>query len=110
MGAKKAEGPLDGAVLGRAGRADILGARQPSHPLPRTRADRAVTAAVEGGEAAVSGYTMHRVTPFNPVDKKTLAEVRADGARDHAVVLDQEHRCHVGDARGHAGYRAVTVW
>lgn len=39
--------------------------------------DKAVTAAV-GGDAAVAlkGHTVHRLIPFNPVDKKTVAEVR----------------------------------
>lgn len=39
--------------------------------------DRAVTAAVEGGRAAAAAFAVHRVVPFNPVDKMTSADVSA---------------------------------
>jgi H+-transporting ATPase len=35
--------------------------------------DRAVTAAVEGGQEALGGYKIKSQTPFNPVDKRTTA-------------------------------------
>ncbi len=37
--------------------------------------DRAVTAAVGGSPKAIAGYNITRLIPFNPVDKKTVAEV-----------------------------------
>lgn len=36
--------------------------------------DRAVTAAVGGDPKAIAGWNITRLVPFNPVDKKTLAE------------------------------------
>lgn len=48
--------------------------------------DRAVTASVEGGEAATKGYTFLRVTPFDPVSKKTLAEVITPGGEEMTTV------------------------
>lgn len=45
-------------------------------PPPRQDAiDRAVTAAVGGDPKAIAGWNITRLVPFNPVDKKTLAEV-----------------------------------
>lgn len=35
-----------------------------------------MTAAVEGGANAIANWKITRLVPFNPVDKKTLAEVR----------------------------------
>jgi len=37
--------------------------------------DRAITAAVGGSQAAIAGWNITRFIPFNPVDKKTVAEV-----------------------------------
>jgi H+-transporting ATPase len=37
--------------------------------------DRAVTAAVGGSTKAIDGWSIDRLIPFNPVDKKTVAEV-----------------------------------
>ena len=63
------------------------------HPLPATQPlstatcapqdaiDRAVTAAVGGDPAAIAGWRIDRLIPFNPVDKKTVAEV---GCCSHA--------------------------
>lgn len=47
--------------------------------------DRAVTAAVGGDPAAISRYTISRLVPFNPVDKKTLAEVTTPDGRQLAT-------------------------
>lgn len=60
-------------------------------PLPMQDAiDRAVTAAV--GEGAIDGWNITRLIPFNPVDKKTVAEVGGRG------LGYRNERC--GDARG----------
>jgi hypothetical protein len=39
--------------------------------------DRAVTSAVQGGRGAAAAFAIHRVVPFNPVDKMTSADVSA---------------------------------
>lgn len=55
-------------------------AAPPTHPPtpPQDAIDRAVTAAVGEGQSVVEnkGWRINRVIPFNPVDKKTSAEVR----------------------------------
>lgn len=37
--------------------------------------DTAITAAVDGDQSAIAGWSITRLIPFNPVDKKTVAEV-----------------------------------
>lgn len=63
-------------------------------PPPRQDAiDRAVTAAVGGDPKAIAGWNITRLVPFNPVDKKTLAEVgtgvpcRSQGLRRRSLLV-----------------------